>query len=282
MRWWREMHSSRHAPRAVAMLLLLTILLWHTAQPREVGPAEGTQINGQQPTTDHRPPTSDHRLLRIGTYNIHGGVGADDRRDLDRVAKNMLGLDFVALNEVHGSAWGQSENQAAALGRLLNQSWLFAPASQSWSNTLFGNGLVSSVPCDSWQRTPLKPLPGHGQRNVVDVELVAGDRKVHILLTHIVRGQQVPREEQLAEVVAIFLALPEPAILMGDLNSTSNSLTLAKLLARPNVIDAIGQATGDKQPGRIDWIIARGLRCVGGGVRDNGASDHPLYWAELE
>jgi endonuclease/exonuclease/phosphatase family metal-dependent hydrolase len=262
------------------LLLLLTVLLWHTAQPRAVGPAEGTQLDGPNPTTDHRPPATGH--LRIGAYNIHGGVGTDDCRDLDRVAKNVEGLDFVALNEVHGSAWSLRDNQAAALGRLMNQSWLFAPASQSWSGALFGNGLVTRVPCDSWQRIPLKPLPGHGQRNAGVVDLNQNGRKVHILLTHIVRGQLVPREEQLAEVIAIFLALPEPAVLLGDLNSTSDSPTLAKLLARKDVIDAIGQTTGDKKPGRIDWIIVRGLRCVAGGVRDNGGSDHPLVWAELE
>ena len=109
-----------------------------------------------------------------------------------------------------------------------------------------------------------------------------GGHNVHILLTHIVRGQQAPREAQLAEVIAMFLSLPEPAVLMGDLNSKSDSPTLAKLLARPDVLDAIGQATGDKHPGRINWIITRGMHCVSGGMRDNGASDHPLYWAELE
>ena len=164
MRWWREMQSSRHVPRAVrqegvagtatcdaamrtargaclllflrravASLLLLTILLWHTAQPRAVGPAEGTQLDNSSPTTHHPSPTN-HLLL--GTYNIHGGVGTDDRRDLNRVAKNMQGLDFVALNEVHGSSWRLLNNQAATLGRLTNRSWLFAPASQSWSGAL--------------------------------------------------------------------------------------------------------------------------------------------------
>ena len=32
----------------------------------------------------------------------------------------------------------------------------------------------------------------------------------------------------------------------------------------------------------IDHIFVRGLRPVNAGVRDDGASDHPLVWAELE
>ncbi len=269
--------------RAFAALGLLAILLWHTAQPHAIGPrgmADSPVASGGSKSTPMMPAAPNH--LRIATYNIHGGVGQDNRFDLDRLARNMQGLDFIALNEVHGSAWGQDNNQAADLGHRSNQAWLFAPAVQSWNLALFGNGLVTRLPIAAWRSIPLDPRPGHGQRNAVVVTIPYGSRTVQIVLTHIVRSTIEPREAQLAEVIDLFLAQPSPAILVGDLNSRSDSPTLARLLARTDVTDAIGQATHDKHSARIDWIIIRGLRCLSGGMRDNDASDHPLYWAELE
>jgi endonuclease/exonuclease/phosphatase family metal-dependent hydrolase len=83
-------------------------------------------------------------------------------------------------------------------------------------------------------------------------------------------------------VIARFLALPEPAVLLGDLNSDANDPLIRGLLSTPGVCDAVGPKPGPNRAERIDWIIARGLRPVDAGIRDNGASDHPLVWAELE
>ena len=57
---------------------------------------------------------------------------------------------------------------------------------------------------------------------------------------------------------------------------------MRELLARTDVLDPIGRTLGSQAPPRIDWILARGLRTVDAGMRDQGASDHPLVWAELE
>jgi hypothetical protein len=48
------------------------------------------------------------------------------------------------------------------------------------------------------------------------------------------------------------------------------------------VVDAVGTALGEPPSGVVDWIFVRGFRPVEGGLRDEGASDHPLLWAELE
>jgi hypothetical protein len=47
------------------------------------------------------------------------------------------------------------------------------------------------------------------------------------------------------------------------------------------VIDAIGQKFGSCAPPRIDFVFVRGLRVLDAGLRDDGASDHPLAWAEV-
>lgn len=71
--------------------------------------------------------------------------------------------------------------------------------------------------------------------------------------------------------------------LASRLNSDAADPQIRQLLHTLGVSDALGEKLGNKAPSeRIDWIIVRGLRCVDAGIRDNGASDHPLVWAELE
>ena len=190
-------------------------------------------------------------------------------------------LDFVALNEVHGPRPWERDDQAALLGRRLGVPWLFAPATRDWHCVDFGNGLLSAMPLESWRRFPLEADNGRGFRNAVLAELQFRERRIHILLTHIVRSDQRTRRAELHEIIDRYLALPPPAVLLGDLNSEAGEPELRRLMAAPDVVDAVGQKLGPAAPPRIDWIFVRGLRVLDAGLRDNGASDHPLAWAEV-
>jgi endonuclease/exonuclease/phosphatase family metal-dependent hydrolase len=113
------------------------------------------------------------------------------------------------------------------------------------------------------------------------VEVEQGPSALHVLVTHLDRVQD--RAAQLDRVTAEFLSLPEPALLMGDLNTTADDPQLARLLAEPGVRDLVAEGLGPKPPPvRIDWILGRGLRALQAGVVDTRASDHPLVWAEVE
>ena len=140
--------------------------------PQPTGPAEGTTIDGQA-----RDRVTPRDSFRVGTFNIHGCTGADGRRDVDRVADCLRDLDFVALNEVHGPRLWESDNQAALLGRRLGVPWLFAPATRDWHAIDFGNGLLTSLPVESWQRIPLAANNGRGYRNAVLVRLRHASRR---------------------------------------------------------------------------------------------------------
>jgi len=102
-----------------------------------------------------------------------------------------------------------------------------------------------------------------------------------VLLTHIARSDDNTRQQQIHETIDRYLALPEPAIFLGDLNSEAREPEIRRLLAAPRVIDAVGQKLGSRAPPRIDFVVVRGLRVLDAGLRDSGASDHPLAWAEL-
>jgi endonuclease/exonuclease/phosphatase family metal-dependent hydrolase len=265
--------------RTLLILIMLSALaggVWFVSRPQRVGPAAGTTIEGRV-LRQAEPRES----LRIGTFNIHGCTGADDRRDVARVARCLGDLDFAALNEVHGARPWENADQAALLGRRLGMQWLFAPATRDWHCVDFGNGLVTKLPVESWQRMPLAASNGRSYRNAVLVRLRFHDETVQVLLTHIARSDEATCRAELHEVIDDYLSLPAPAILLGDLNSEAGEPELRRLLAVPDVIDAVGRKLGVAAPPRIDWIFVRGLRVLDAGLRDEGASDHPLAWAEV-
>jgi endonuclease/exonuclease/phosphatase family metal-dependent hydrolase len=265
--------------RQKIILIVLAVMagaVWLASRPQPTGPAQGTTLNGQVSRQ-----TTPRETFRVSTYNIHGCTGADGRRDVSRVAENLRDFDFAALNEVHGPRPWERDDQAALLGRELGMQWLFAPATRDWHLIEFGNGLLSAMPVESWQRIPLAADNGRGCRNAVLVRLRFRGATIQVLLTHIARSDERTRQSQLREVIDRFLDLPPPAILLGDLNSDADNPEVRRLLTAPEVIDAVGQKLGSAAPARIDWVFVRGLRVLDAGLRDNGASDHPMAWAEL-
>jgi endonuclease/exonuclease/phosphatase family metal-dependent hydrolase len=298
--------------------LLIAGGIWHASLHRPTGPAEGVEIQGldfidhhsnansvdknSQPLVDIEVKNGrQSSRFRIGTFNIHSCKGLDGRRDVDRVAMCLKGLDFVGLNEVQGSRFSEKQDQAALLGQRLGMAWLFTPSIRQWYCLESGNALLTGVPVIAWRRIPLIRRVDYSYRNAVKVDLLMGNgtvpfdakihrvpekhlegRVIHVLLTHVNRRYDTERQSQLSEVIAMFLALPEPAVLLGDLNSTAKDPQIRQLISSPGVIDAVAQILGPKVTDRIDWIFVRGLQCHDAGIVENDASDHPLVWAELE
>ena len=244
-------------------------------------PTDGTGGGDHARRPDRAGADRPQASFRVATFNIHGCTGADGRRDVDRAADCLRDLDFVALNEVHGPRLWEKEDQAALLGRRLGMQWLFAPATRDWQHIEFGNGLLTTLAVESWQRLPLAADNGRGCRNAVVVRLRRQGQTISVLLTHINRGDDHARQRQLRQAANLYLALPPPSILLGDLNSEAAEPEVRRLLAAPGVINAVGRKAERDQAGRIHWIFVRGLRVLAAGLRDNGASDHPLAWAEV-
>jgi endonuclease/exonuclease/phosphatase family metal-dependent hydrolase len=281
----------------LAIALLFGGGIWHASQHRPAGPAEGVAIQGikflqEKASRDVLVPSdiSLYPPIRVGTFNIHGCKRElDGKVDLPRTAKCLEKLDFVALEEVHGPSLFGGEDQAALLGKQLKMAWLFTPAAREWYCQESGNGFLTSLPVTFWERIPLQSHRDYSFRNVVllGVRQKTGDgreRIVHILLTHVNRRYNEDREAQLRAVIALFLSLQDPAILLGDLNSTAEDPQITKLLNDPQVIDAVGAISDTKATNaeRIDWIFCRGLKPLRGGMMRNDASDHPMVWAELK
>lgn len=285
--------SAAHWRRLLLLAAPALFIVYAGYQRQPCGPNAGSRLEGDvttglpprdsQPHTTHLTPhTTRHAPLRIGTLNIHGGKGHDGRRDLTRTAELLAGLDLAALNEVQGAFGWQPAGQAEQLGRRLGLAWLFAPTEERWWHYRFGNCVLSSLEVTSWQTIPLRREASHTYRNAVLLAARHDGVTVHIVMTHLERGDDREREHQLHAVGDLFLALSEPAILLGDLNCTMADAEMRRLVAHLDVRDPLADTLGPAAPPHIDWILTRGLRTLDAGLTDNGASDHPLLWAELE
>jgi endonuclease/exonuclease/phosphatase family metal-dependent hydrolase len=257
----------------VVALAALTIVI--TGNMRvSTGPASGEGCLGTLPTL-----STDRTVFRIGTLNMHSGVGEDDVYNLQRTIDAVRDTDFCALNEVRGHLTGEPRNQAQELAQDTNRAWLYLPSERRFWHEDFGNGLITRLPIEEWVRTPLPTEPQHGGlRNATVARVEFGGKVVQVLLTHIDRSRD--QSNQIRMITRLYDSLAEPAVLLGDLNADSNNPDVRALLARPGVHDCITEATGNARD-RIDWILARGLTPRGGGIIKNGASDHPMYWVDL-
>ncbi len=266
-----------------AVMLTLFVLLAVWAVSRRVG---GVPDFGRVFPADPAVSLVPKRKLRIGTFNIHRCKGQDGRRDVARVAQLLQGLDIIGLNEVAGSNLWWGDSQAKELSSHLKLSWLFSPVSTRLLDGDFGNGVLTSLPIRSWQKIPLPLNRKKSVRAVLLIVLETGDRPINLLVTHLDHRdkEQLDRDghKQLDTVISLFLALAEPAILMGDFNARANDPLIKELKNTAGVSDAIREAGIDSPPYRVDWIFLRGMRSVGGAIVENEASDHPIVWADVE
>lgn len=221
-------------------------------------------------------------VLRVATFNIHSGRGRDRKLDLARTASVFPGAtDIAGLNEVRGSGDASlGPDQAATLGSLLHMRSAFAATERRWWHDHFGNAIVARIPIQHVHRFPLPGTRGKAFRNAILIQFEFRGQAVQMLSAHV--DSQSDRELQLRAVLSLFQGLRSPAILIGDLNSNPDDPQIKELLAQPDVVDALAEATSKTTRPHIDWILVRGFQCRSGQLIENDASDHPLAIADLE
>ncbi|HEY1922333.1 MAG TPA: endonuclease/exonuclease/phosphatase family protein [Tepidisphaeraceae bacterium] len=266
----RTYRGRRFTPGRVTIFVLIAagFFAWQGSERIPAGPASGTSLNGAAPSSR---PIGD--TLRVATFNIDGKAG-------DSTVETLRGFDLIGLQEAHGLGAFSKSNQVEVLGQKLNLPWLFAPVEKQWWSEAFGDGVLTSLPVEHWQRIPLAAQSAESNREVLLLQLQFSGRPLNVLITHLPTEED--REAQLATVGSLFLSLQEPAILMGDFNSKNDSPAIQAMRKSPGVIDPIGDAVIAKNSQSWDRIFARGMQCGTCGFIDKGASDHPLAWAELK
>ncbi|MBX7168379.1 MAG: endonuclease/exonuclease/phosphatase family protein [Pirellulales bacterium] len=268
--------ARRRYRRTAAFVLVLVVFATAWGNGRHAADARsGTLASvGQQPSS-HVPGR-----FRVATFNIATGHRRDGGVDLAAVARALHGIDVAALQEVDGPWIAYRDNQADDLADHLSLAAAFAPTERRWWQDHMGNALLTRFNVAPWQSIPLPCTQRRGFRNLLFATLPTESGKpLKVLVAHIDRRQD--REAQLEIVCNLFESLAEPAMLLGDLNTTRDDPRLATCFGR-GARDALDDAGAGSSERRIDWILLRGLRGTAGGEVREEVSDHPLYWADVE
>jgi endonuclease/exonuclease/phosphatase family metal-dependent hydrolase len=179
------------------------------------------------------------RALRLATFNIHHGVGADGLLDLGRTASviDETGADVVCLQEVDrhwGARSGFGDQPAWLAGRLGLHAAYGAnvdldPAAPGAPRRQYGMATLSAFPIRHSVHTLLvRPLGGE-QRGLLDVSLDVDGHLLRVLNTHLEYGSQVERLEQAAAIADAVRNGPAPVVMLGDLNASPSSPEVARL-----------------------------------------------------
>lgn len=253
----------------------VALSVWIGSIRGPAGPATGFGVAG----ISMQPVATGDRLV-FANYNIRAGRGLDDQRDLDRTADCLKGVTVAGLNEVRGSAWyGRDRDQAETLAGKLGMGHLFAPTERRWGREHFGNALLTKLPVSEWLRIQLPRQHSDSHRNMLLAHLQLTEGRVAVLVAHV--DTRADREIQLAAVIAMFRTLREPAVLIGDLNAGPEHPDIARLLATPGIVGTNGARPPGELPGKVEWVIAKGLKPLDASRCDNGASDHPRVALEV-
>lgn len=168
-------------------------------------------------------------MLRIMTYNVHAGVGMDNRRDLARIAKVIAQArpDIVCLQEldVHRVRSGKVD-QAHDIAQRLAMTFHFN-AAMTVAEERYGDAILTHLPMRLVKSGDLPTLPrvrGLETRGAVWVEIDApGGSKLQVVNTHlglVPAEQRVQARALLGEDWLSADGFRDPAILIGDFNAT--------------------------------------------------------------
>ena len=146
--------------------------------------------------------------LKIMTWNIHGGTGTDDEKDIDRTIEEIkkINPDILGLQEI------SDEKMIHKIADKLDMNFFFG---NDFEDTE-GNGLLSKYPIKEAENIYLNP----GKRSsIIKAKILIDDEEWNILVTHL---SLRPQEDNLIQVEDILMNVlkknSERVILMGDFN----------------------------------------------------------------
>lgn len=228
--------------------------------------------------------------MKLATYNIHKAVGADKRRNPERILKVLaeLDADIVALQEAD-RRFGkrsaaipqilldqQSDYQAVPLDVQIDSMGWHGNAILTRKSAVIRAHDILHIPC-------IEP------RGAVVAEIEIDGMTLcafgmHLDLSGLWRRRQARAIIKLAEQHGADL----PTVLMGDLNEWRSTGGCLRDFERSFAFAACGRSFHARQPiARLDRIMhCDRLRTVRSGAHDSAtarkASDHLPVWAKVE
>jgi endonuclease/exonuclease/phosphatase family metal-dependent hydrolase len=242
--------------------------------------------------------------MRLVSWNIHGGVGRDGRRDLDRVARVLEGArcDVAALQEVgdqdHAVSAAEASHKvadhAAHLGKLLGWYVAYGPT-LVLSGRPYGNAVLSRHPVLRVKNYDLS-VRGREPRGCLRADLHVEGSALHVFNLHFgLSGGE--RRRQAGMLLSADLlrdaALTAPMVVCGDFNMWSPVPGPIARLLRQSLRDAAHLAGVRRATWPASFPLLRldrayvdaGIEVLGCGVVDDpearAASDHLPLWIDF-
>jgi endonuclease/exonuclease/phosphatase family metal-dependent hydrolase len=148
--------------------------------------------------------------LRIASYNLHGCVGTDGRRDDARIARVIgeLACDTIGLQEVHGL---EVLARATGLRAIAGPQYV-------WHGRHLGNALLTRRPVLDVRQHDYSCAGGE-PRTALDVDLDVDGLPVRIIVTHL-GLKPAERRSQVRELLRLVRHTPlhERVLVLGDIN----------------------------------------------------------------
>jgi len=209
------------------------------------------------------------RDVRIITYNIHQGMGANvpsvrvnipfthvgvgfdlpvapGRSVIDKIADQLWSYDpdIVLLQEVNGRSLASlGVDQASRIAKKLGMHVAYRDAHRIGSGLVKqqGNAILSRWNLHDLREVELNKAAGKDERRqalIARVEVPGKDKSLWIVVTHLASGNATLREAQVPILEEALRELDGPVVLAGDLNSIPDSNVIA------DILDGHGEGSG--------------------------------------
>ena len=217
---------------------------------------------------------------RVATFNIHHGLGADGRLDLDRTSAVIRRIDpqLIALQELdRGLSRSGRVDQPAVIEEATGLSVHFRPTVTRTGGGEYGIALASSEPLD----VDFMELTRRGDEEPRGA-IFAGWHGLLVIATHLSTDRPA-RRGQVRALASRIEGRNGPVLLLGDLNDRGSGL---RPLRRAGLVFSRGSGRWLRWPG---WAQPIDHIAGGGGVRieaprtvTSAASDHAPLYADAE
>jgi endonuclease/exonuclease/phosphatase family metal-dependent hydrolase len=160
--------------------------------------------------------------ITVATYNVHGCVGGDGRRDLARVARVLSGLraHVIALQEIDcGPAGDDAEMTAESvelLAALSGYRAIWAPT-RCTTRGHFGNAILSTLPVQR-SRTIDLSYRKYEPRSALEVDFDVGGTLLRVIATHLGLFPSERRYQVRTLLAAAAEVEDAVTVLVGDIN----------------------------------------------------------------